>query len=160
MHHALARADQISPLMLFSFATAPQTRICSSRNLRSSSGPASSNLGGTLTVALTNGIAAFSDLTLDRVGSVVLQAANTGFTTVTLPSVQVTASQLEVTTQPPSGVTAGTSFQVIVKATDGLGNVDQTFNGPVTLTLLDNPNSGTLGGTLTMNAVNGSLRYD
>ena len=69
------------------------------------------------------------------------------------------ATQLVVTAQPPASITAGSSFGLVVMAEDGLGNVDPTFTGSVTLALASNPNGATLGGTLTANASAGVATF-
>jgi hypothetical protein len=65
------------------------------------------------------------------------------------------SSRLLVTTQPPAGVPAGQKFDVQVAAVDVNGNVDTSFTGPVTIALANNPGGSTLGGRLTVRAVNG-----
>lgn len=64
-----------------------------------------------------------------------------------------------VTAQPPGSVTAGSSFSLVVAAENSLGNVDPTFNGSVTIALVNNPGGSTLGGTLTVTAVNGKATF-
>ncbi len=64
-------------------------------------------------------------------------------------------SSLMVTTQPPNIVGLDDNFDVQVSEEDANGNVDTSFNGPVTIALDNNPGGATLGGTLTVNAVNG-----
>jgi len=64
-------------------------------------------------------------------------------------------SSLMVTTQPPNIVGLDDTFDVQISAEDANGNVDTSFNGPVTMALDNNPGGATLGGTLTVNAVNG-----
>jgi hypothetical protein len=134
--------------------------------------PGNATLGGTLTVQAENGVASFSDLTIDKTGSGYrLQAASTGLTAGTTAAFSVT-DQLVVTAQPPSTVTAGTPFVLVVTAEDGQGNLDTSFSGSVTLcnpngtlgstlgvnvtlALASNPDNATLGGTLTVQAANG-----
>ena len=64
------------------------------------------------------------------------------------------ATEMVVTTQPPSNIAAGGSFGLVVSVEDGFGAVDTSFNGNVTVAL---PSGSyvTLGGTLTVQAVNG-----
>ncbi len=69
----------------------------------------------------------------------------------------VVASRLVITTQPPSTVTAGAPFGLVVKAEDGLGNVDASFNGTVTLS--DFQPDHTLGGTAAVTAVGGVATF-
>ena len=67
--------------------------------------------------------------------------------------------QLVITDQPPQSVAAGTGFVLTVAAEDPDGQVDTYFNGQVTLTLGNNPESSSLGGTLTATAVNGIATF-
>jgi hypothetical protein len=71
--------------------------------------------------------------------------------TVTAPP----ATQLAITTQPPPVVGLNSPFDVKVVAEDANGNPVPGFSGPVTLALDNNPSNATLGGTLTVNAING-----
>ncbi len=64
-----------------------------------------------------------------------------------------------VTTQPPASVTAGAGFGLTVTAEDASGNVDTSFNGTVTVSLLNNPGNATLGGTLTATAQDGVATF-
>src|SRR5205085_339630 len=65
---------------------------------------------------------------------------------------------LAVTAQPPTGVAAGVGFGMKVTAKDAYGNVTTSYAGPVTVALAGGP-GGTLGGTLTVNAVNGVATF-
>ena len=78
-----------------------------------------------------------------------------GLTAGAAPSFNATDS-LVVTTQPPSSITAGAPFGMVVTAEDSSGNVDTTFNGSVTIF---NPADANLGGTLTVTAVNGVATF-
>ncbi len=62
----------------------------------------------------------------------------------------LSASQLVVTSPPPSTLTAGTSFAMSISAEDASGNVDTSFTGNVTVSGLSNP-----GGAVTVAAVAG-----
>ena len=66
---------------------------------------------------------------------------------------------LVVTTPPPASVTTGVPFSLVVTAEDGSGNVDSTYTGPVTLALFGGTSGAKLGGTLTVNAVNGVAAF-
>ena len=120
---------------------------------------ASGTLGGTLTATAVNGVAAFTGLSIDNSGSgYTLRATSNSLTSATTSAINVTppgvATQLVVTTQPPSSVSAGASFGLVVKTEDGFGNVDSTFNGTVTVT---NPADGTVLGQTT--AINGLATF-
>ena len=56
-------------------------------------------------------------------------------------------------------VTAGTSFGLSVTAKDSSGNVDTSFDNTVTVALLSNPGGATLGGTLSVAAVDGVATF-
>ena len=69
------------------------------------------------------------------------------------------ATRLAVTTQPPGTVAAGSGFGLTVSAEDSYGNVATPFTGGVAVALANNPGGATLGGTLTVNAVNGVATF-
>ena len=128
------------------------------------SNPGGAALGGTLTASAVNGIATFPGLTINKPGSgYSLQATTSAFAPATSTAINVTpvgtAAQLVVTGQPPTGVTAGSGFGLIVKAEDGFGAVDTSYSGSVTVALVDTSTGATLGGTLTMAAVNGVATF-
>ncbi len=109
-------------------------------------------LGGTLTATVVNGEAVFTGLTLNNAGTgYVIQATATGITpALTQPfDVALPATHLVVTTEPPVSVAAGTEFTTVVAAEDDNGNVDGTYDQAITLTLLNNTEAATFGGTLT-----------
>ena len=85
-----------------------------------------------------------------------LQASSVGVSSATAGPFTVGpegATQLAVTIEPPSFVTAGNAFGVVVQAEDGFGNFVPSFTGGVTLALA-NPSdpAASLGGTLTVTA--------
>jgi adhesin/invasin len=59
----------------------------------------------------------------------------------------------------PSSVLVNGPFSLSVDAEDSFGNIVSTFNGSVNLALGNNPGSATLGGTLTVQAVNGVATF-
>ncbi len=119
-------------------------------------------LGGTLTATVVNGEAVFAGLTLNNAGTgYVIQATATGITSATTQpfNVATAATQLVVTTEPPVSVAVGTEFTTIVSAEDGNGNLDASYELPITLTLLNNTEGATLGGTVTQGADNGVATF-
>ena len=68
------------------------------------------------------------------------------------------AVQLVPTTEPPGQVVLGQSFQVVVWAEDANNNLNTTFNGTATITLLGGP-TGVLGGTLMEPFTNGVAAF-
>lgn len=118
---------------------------------------------GTSSVAVTasNGIATFSNLTINATGSYTL-TAGVGSATTSAAPVTVTpaaATQLVWKTAPVTAAVAGTTLkQVSVAVEDALGNVVTTDNSTVMLTL----SSGTFStnsATATATAVNGIANF-
>ena len=101
-----------------------------------------------------NGAASFTDLTLNKVGTgYTFTASSDSLTAATSNSFDVT-DRLVVTVQPPSTITAGAAFSLVVEAEDGDGNVDTSYNGSVTVT-----DWQTLGGTTTVTAAGGVATF-
>jgi dUTPase len=129
-----------------------------------STNPTGATLGGTLTVNAVNGVARFTALTIDKSGAAYALRATTtpaaGLSAGTSPAFAVSNDQLVVTTQVPSTVAAGGGFGLTVTAKDGTGAADASFNGNVTVSLLNfGDGTPTLGGTLTIRAVNGVATF-
>ena len=126
--------------------------------------PGSGTLGGTLTVAAVNGVATFSNLSIDKAGTGYTLTATDGTPDRRhSSSFNVTPgrpSKVVFTTQP-SNVAAGAiiSPAVQVSVEDANGNVVTTDNSNVTVAIGTNPGGGTLGGTLTVAAVNGVATF-
>ncbi len=122
--------------------------------------PGGATLGGTPSVTAQNGVATFSGLTLNEPGiGYTLWVSSGGLTTATTNPFNVTLPQLVVTAQPPVSVLAGSGFGLTVTAEDSSGNVDTSFNGTVTVGLSSNPAVATLGGTLSVTAINGVATF-
>jgi hypothetical protein len=126
--------------------------------------PGGAVLGGRLTVAAVAGVAAFAGLSLARAApGNLLQASGSGLngTTTTRPIAvaPAAAAQLAIVTEPPSPVTAGTAFGLVVAAEDPFGNVDPTYGGTVSLALTNASPSASLGGTLTVPAAGGIATF-
>jgi hypothetical protein len=124
--------------------------------------PGTGVLDGTTTVAATNGILVFTGLVLDTAGNgYTFQVKSTGLSSATTGPTNVTptATQLEVTSQPPTSVVAGTGFGLTISVADAAGNLVTSFNGNVTVALATNPGGGELSGALTTTAVNGVAAF-
>ncbi len=136
-----------------------ETRDTALVTLALSKNPGSDTLGGTLSVPASQGVAAFSGLTLNSVASgYTLQVSSSGLTGAMTNPITVTpvpAQTLVITPPPPSTIIAGTPFGLTVDAEDDSGELASTFNGTVTVTLENNSGGGTLGGTLTATASDG-----
>ena len=126
------------------------TNYTGSVTLSLSNNPGSSTPGGNLIVAVTNGVAVFTSLTLNRVGAgyrfTAASSTLTSATTGNLTVVAGTASQFVVSPAFPTNVTAGAAFGFTVVAEDAQGNV-ASFNSNVSVSLAVNPGSSTLTGT-------------
>ncbi len=121
-------------------------------------------LSGTTTVAAVNGIATFANLSVDRAGSYTLTASGVGGASPVSQFFAVgggavgAATKLVVSTQPVS-TTAGASIPVTVQVQDNAGNVVTSAANPIALSLFTNPTGATLGGTTSVNAVNGIATF-
>ena len=118
-------------------------------------------LNGTLTVAAVNGVATFSDLSINLAGTYHLQASDgtlgsalsTAFTVMaTSPS---KLAYLQEPTAAAGGATIAPAVTVVVE--DKFGNLDTGDTSAVTLGVASGP--GTLSGTLTENAVAGIATF-
>ena len=115
--------------------------------------PGGATLGGATTVAAVNGIATFTDLTLDKAGTgytlIATAGSLTSATSNTFSNVAGTASQLTFTTAPPGSATSGQPLapQPVLQLRDAFGNAVGQAGVVVTATL--SSGSATLGGSTT-----------
>ncbi len=121
-------------------------------------------LVGTQTVNAVNGIATFTNLRIDGPGSRTLQFTSSGLTSATSNALNVTqqAASLQIQTQPATTATSGQAFtrQPVVRILDNAGLVVTTGAG-ATLSVRAQiaSGTGTLGGTTSVNAVNGVATF-
>jgi CubicO group peptidase (beta-lactamase class C family) len=129
--------------------------------------PGGSTLGGTRSVAAQNGVATFTNLTLDKPGTGYTLTANaSGLTSATSRAFDVTAAgpgpatTLAFTGQP-SNATAGSVLTPAVRVTarDAAGAVATSFTGTITVAIGNNPGGSTLGGAKTVAAQNGVATF-
>ena len=126
--------------------------------------PGSGTLSGTLTQTAVNGVATFSNLSINKTGNgYTLTAGSNGLTGATSNTFNITpgtATQLVFGTQP-SNTGAGSSITpaVTVQVEDANNNVVTTSTASVTMAIGTNPGGGTLGGTTSVNAVNGVATF-
>ncbi len=121
-------------------------------------------LRGTTTATTVNGVATFTDLSVDKAGSgYTLQASSTGLTPMTSPAFGVdpgAASALVFLAQPangPAGAAIGPAVRVAVQ--DAQGNQLTAFNSPITVSLAPHPAGGTLSGTRMAPAIGGVATF-
>lgn len=124
------------------------------------SNPGGAILSGTTNVAPVNGVASFSNLTVDKSGiGYTLSVTATGLTGATSDPFNTLAgagANLSFTVQPSSAVAgAGVTPSIEVTLKDAQNNVATGFNGLVTLAIANNAGGGTLAGTTTVSAASG-----
>ena len=126
--------------------------------------PSGGTLSGTTTVGAVNGVATFSNLSIDKVGN--------GYTlvaTATEPRGAISAP-FNITPRPathlvfsvqPSNAVAGSTISpaVQVAARDDAGGTVADFGSQITIALGTNPGGGTLAGTTTVTPVNGVATF-
>lgn len=126
--------------------------------------PGGSTLGGTLTTTVVDGIATFSDLTLNKSGSgYVLSAVAAGLTTGNSSAFSITAgapNRLAFSIQPTNSI-AGDALSpaVQVEIRDANDNLVTTARDEITIAFGNNAGSGTLTGTKKVNAINGIASF-
>jgi hypothetical protein len=125
--------------------------------------PAGVTLTGGGAATITNGVATFAGLSVNRVGTYTLTPSTSLSALVTPASASFTVSpgtpsQL-VWTQQPSSITAGATMSPAVKVTvqDGQGNTVTSFAGSISLAL--SQAGATLGGTTSVNASGGVATF-
>lgn len=126
--------------------------------------PGAGTLTGTLTNSTVNGVATFSDLSVDKTGTgYTLAATATGLASAASSAFGITpgpAAQLVFTGQP-SAATAGAAISPSVQVTvqDAYGNTVASATTLVTMAIATNAGGGTLSGTLSQSAVNGIATF-
>ncbi len=120
-------------------------------------------LTGTKTVNAVAGVATFSALSLDKVGTgYTLQATATGLSSATSSAFTITPAALNnlAFTIQPVNFTAGTAFPtVVVTARDAFGNTVTSFTTNVSLAFGSHPAGATLTGTTSVAAAAGVATF-
>ncbi len=127
--------------------------------------PTGGVLNGTVKVTVSNGVATFSNLSIDQAGAGYQLVATSGtLTQATSRAFAITpasASQLVILTQP-TNTTAGSSISpaVIVAIEDKFGNIETgDTTDTVQLAIGSNPNNGVLNGTTSITVSNGVATF-
>ncbi len=136
--------------------------------ITSGTGASGAVLSGTATVNAINGVAAFTGLSIDKVGTGYTLTATSGNFTPAVSSpfdvttIITTPTKLAFSTQP-SGATAGSAFttQPKVAIQDAGGNTVTSSSAPVTLAITSGTGASgaVLSGNATVNAVNGVATF-
>jgi hypothetical protein len=127
--------------------------------------PGRATLGGTVTAVAVNGVATFHTLSIAKAGTgYTLKAKDGALAGATSGSFNVTpaaAKKLVFGTQPRSTVASAIiAPAVTVSVEDTYGNVVTGDISSVTISLGTNRSGGTLGGTMTVQAVNGVATFN
>ena len=137
-----------------------ETTLTGSVTVALDSNPGNADTGRDHHVQASGGIATFSGLTINVIGNDYTLVASSGnLTSPASTPIDVLpnpAASLELTTPPPTSVQVYQSFGLTITALDQDGNPDPDFTGRVTVAIAGTPGSNTLGGTSTVNAVDGS----
>ncbi len=126
--------------------------------------PGGGTLSGTVTRAAVAGVAAFTNLSIDRAGiGYTMRASASGLIPDTSAAFDITpgvAAQLAFVVQP-SNATAGATITpaLQVEIEDVLGNRVTTATNTITLAILANPGGGTLSGTVAVSAAGGVASF-
>ena len=127
--------------------------------------PGGATLGGTLSVTAANGVATFSNLTVNKPGTgYTLVATSSPLTAATSTPFDITigtATKLAITAQP-GNTAVGVAINPVITVTvqDVVGNTVTTYATPIVIAIGTNPGSGTLGGTLSVTPVNGVATFN
>lgn len=120
----------------------------------------SGTLLGTATASAVNGVATFSNLSIDTADTYTLQVSDTGLQPATTASFTISpasASRLVITTQPTNTVAGQIISNVVVTVEDAFGNVITGDASNVQVAIASG--TGTLLGTATVNASSGVATF-
>ncbi|HSM17876.1 MAG TPA: hypothetical protein VK845_12895, partial [Gemmatimonadales bacterium] len=127
--------------------------------------PGGGTLSGTTSVAAVQGVAQFSDLSIDKVGAgYTLVASSSGLAAATSGSFDIAPgapATLMILVQPSTtGHNKPIKPPVEVGVFDAWGNLVDTATTAITMTIAVNPSGGVLSGTTTRSAVQGIAVFD
>jgi hypothetical protein len=120
-------------------------------------------LSGNPPTAAVNGLATFSSLSIDKIGTgYTLVATTGGLSNATSAAFNITAgtaTKLAFFVQPSNGTGGATLATIQVEVQDGGGNRVTSASNNITVAIGTNPNSGSLGGTKTVAASSGVAQF-
>ncbi len=122
-------------------------------------GPTGDKLTGTLQIPVVNGVATFTDLDVSKLGDFTLAASDGSLTATTSGTLTAAAAPTHlVFAQQPLTIVAGQEITpLVVYVEDASGHIVASDNSTVTVSIPTGIN--TLGGTTTINAINGSAVF-
>ncbi|HEX2638325.1 MAG TPA: metallophosphoesterase [Gemmatimonadales bacterium] len=158
----------MSPAVQVEIRDASGVRVTTATNnitMAIGTNPAGGTLSGTKTVAAVSGVATFSDLSIDRVGTGYrLAASSSGLTGATSGLFDIAAPPVPTALAfvvQPTNAGAGTAISpaVQVEVRDQFGARLTTATNTVGMAIGTNPGGGTLSGTTSVAAVNGVATF-
>jgi S-adenosylmethionine hydrolase len=128
------------------------------------SGPSTAKLSGNLSAQASDGIAAFSGLSLTDATTYKLEATSTGLTStesksfaiLPAPAKELTFLSTQATTDTVNGIVTPA---IVVRLKDQFGNVVNTNTSQIKLSIFSEPTGGSLTGVLMENAVAGVATF-
>ena len=99
-------------------------------------------LQGTPTAKLSSGVASFTTLADNTAEAITIKFGSGSLTPATSGTINVNAApanHLVVTTQPPSPITSGQGFGLVVTALDQFNNVDTSYTGSISISVANYP---------------------
>jgi len=130
--------------------------------LSTASGPAGSNLLGTLTVQAQNGTASFTDLALGTAGNYTLFASDATLTPSASTSFAISPgapSRLSLRQNIISEIAGANLSPFTFDLTDAFGNLITGNHATITLAIYSGPDNATLKGTTTATLNSGSVTF-
>lgn len=126
-----------------------------------SSGPSGATLVGGGQTSAVNGVATFQDLSLPLAGTYTLKATDGVLTGYSASFTSTGVPKLSFAQQPTADI-AGSAISppIVVDISNANGTPDTTDDSLVTLSILSGPSGADLGGTVTVNAVNGVATFN
>jgi hypothetical protein len=126
--------------------------------------PGSGTLSGTNSAVVASGVATFTGLSINKVGTgYTLNATTSGLTGATSSTFNITfgIEDHTVFVQQPSDTAAGAAITpaVTVAVVDKFGNTVKTATDSITVAIGTNPSGGKLSGTTTASAVSGVATF-
>ncbi len=121
--------------------------------------PGSGTLAGKGNVPVVNGVATFSDLSIDKLGRGYTLVASLDDGTQASSAPFNVGPGFVVTRQPPNQVKVGQPFDITVAAVDANGKPNTKFTGAVTLALASTPGNAQLDGSQPVTAVGGVAHF-
>lgn len=124
--------------------------------------PSGAVLSGTKTARARGGVITFNNLSINQLGAgFTLKVTGSGLATGMSTPVNVlaaTATALSITSQATTAA-LNSPIRLVVSAVDAQGDLDPTFNGNISVQLVNNPGGATLTGNLTVQAVDGVATF-